>query len=281
MIITNYHTHSSFCDGKYEPEVYTERAISLGMKALGFSSHAPIPQENDWTMKPGRIGEYVKRIRGVRDRYKDEIEVYCGLEIDFIPGVSGPSSPEFSRAGLDYTIGSVHLIYDEEKAHYYGIDGSEESFLHLYTVIFNGDIKSFVREYYARIGTMAREHRPSIIGHFDIVKKHNRGGRFFDEAEPWYREAALGALEAVREAGSCVEVNTGGLARGITDEIYPSPWILKECRTGGIPVTLNSDAHNPEHLLYYFPESRGILKDSGYTSLRVLLGGSFTDIPLE
>lgn len=280
MITTNYHTHCSFCDGRWEPEVYAEKAISLGMKALGFSSHAPIPQENDWTMKPGRIDEYVRRIRTVQECYADDIEIYCGLEVDYIPGVMGPKSPEIEKAGLDYTIGSVHLIYDTEKSWYFAVDSTEEEYRHIHDEIFKGDIRAMVREYYRRVGAMAREQHPSIVGHLDLIKKNNRNAAYFDESEPWYRDAVCGALEEIARSGSRVEVNTGALARKTLDTVYPSSWILKECRVRGIPIVLNSDAHDPDLLTYYFEEARSILLACGYSEIQALIGGSFKDFPI-
>ena len=39
MIKTNYHTHSTFCDGKNTPEEMVLKAIEDNFDILGFSSH--------------------------------------------------------------------------------------------------------------------------------------------------------------------------------------------------------------------------------------------------
>jgi histidinol-phosphatase (PHP family) len=77
-----------------------------------------------------------------------------------------------------------------------------------------------------------------------------------------------------------VEVNTGGLARGRTSTVYPSPWVLRLLREADIPIMLNSDAHIPENIDAYLDVARGLIKEAGYTKLRVLLGGGWEDAPV-
>ena len=38
-MLTNYHTHTRFSDGKGEPEEFVLQALKLGFDALGFSEH--------------------------------------------------------------------------------------------------------------------------------------------------------------------------------------------------------------------------------------------------
>src|SRR5687767_9147307 len=100
---TNYHTHCNFCDGKENPEKYIEQAIKLEMPVLGFSSHAPLPFDCLWCMPTESLDDYLAFIDAARTRFP-EIEIYKGLEVDYIPGTVTPSD---FRSQLDYTIGSV------------------------------------------------------------------------------------------------------------------------------------------------------------------------------
>ncbi len=72
-----------------------------------------------------------------------------------------------------------------------------------------------------------------------------------------------------------MEVNTGGISRGAIDTIYPSPWIIKEAEKRNIPLMLNADAHNREHLDFYYKESLKIIKSCGYNELYSLFGGKW------
>jgi len=58
----NFHTHSNFCDGKSTHEEIVEKAKSLSLKWLGFSSHAPLPFNCPWSMKPEDLNEYLNKI---------------------------------------------------------------------------------------------------------------------------------------------------------------------------------------------------------------------------
>ena len=37
---SNYHTHTTFCDGRDTPEAMVEAAVERGFDVLGFSSHS-------------------------------------------------------------------------------------------------------------------------------------------------------------------------------------------------------------------------------------------------
>jgi len=96
MNFSNFHTHSLFCDGVALPEIYVEEAIKKGMDSLGFSSHAPVPFKNGWSMKYDKLMEYQKTIRTLQEKYNNIIKIYLGLEIDYIPGIT-TSFEEFRK----------------------------------------------------------------------------------------------------------------------------------------------------------------------------------------
>ena len=41
--LTNYHSHSLYCDGRANMEDFIRFALSEGFTSYGFSSHAPLP----------------------------------------------------------------------------------------------------------------------------------------------------------------------------------------------------------------------------------------------
>ncbi len=278
--MTNYHTHTPFCDGREAPEVYADTAIRKGFRSLGFSGHAPLPFPNHWTMKDEGVPGYLAAIRALRDDCRGRIEILLGMEIDYLPGVMGPSDQVYRDMGLDFVIGSVHMIPDGTGG-YPSVDGPVEEYRHLVENVFGGSPEAFVRAYFSLLAEMTERHRPDIVGHFDLVQKNNTKLRYFSGGEPWYREAATVALDAAARTGSIVEVNTGGMARGRTDRPYPDPWILSECRRREIPVTLNADAHAPEHLDAFFPEALRLIADTGYRELRILRDGEWVPQTLE
>src|SRR5688500_4374647 len=97
--------HSHYCDGKGELNDYVVTAERLGMVSIGFSSHAPVPFDTKWCMKQERFPDYIDEIEKLKRTAS--IDVYKGLEVDFIPGIT---SPNHFKDKLDYTIGSIHFV---------------------------------------------------------------------------------------------------------------------------------------------------------------------------
>jgi histidinol-phosphatase (PHP family) len=122
MFKTNYHTHSKFCDGTGELEDYIISAINRGFDVLGFSGHAPLPFENDWTIPKSELWNYLKELTELKIKYKNRIIIKTGLEIDYIDNLSGPNNQYFKDLHLDYIIGSVHLLKAKTTEGYLGID---------------------------------------------------------------------------------------------------------------------------------------------------------------
>jgi histidinol-phosphatase (PHP family) len=276
----NFHTHTRHCDGHGEPREFAEAAISKGMPRLGFSGHNVVPFPTEWTMPAERQPAYLAGVRETRESYRGRLEIFLGIEADFIPGMISPVHPSIRGLGLDYVIGSVHFVGFRDGDHDYTVDGPRGELEAGLKGGFGGDIRRLVERYYTLLSTMALTATPDIIGHFDIVKKNNRDGSFFSEDAPWYRAAALGALDAVKRSGSVMEINTGGLLRNTSGALYPSEWILREARARGVPVMINADAHTPDHIDGLFGEAAAVLRTCGYTTQRQLTTTGWIDVPL-
>lgn len=259
---SNYHTHCIFCDGHGSLEDYVKEAIKIGFKSLGFSSHAPLPFSNDCNMKKEDLINYINEITVLKEKYKNQIDIYCGLEVDYIENILGPDSLEFKNLNLDYTIGSVHFIKDKNTEYYLPVDNTLEEYEKIINIFFNGNIKDFICEYYRLIRKMLCEHKPDILGHLDLIRKHNNN--HFNEEEFWYKEEISKTLNVIKNSGTLLEVNTGAIARGYLSTPYPSFWILKKCCDMDIPIVLNSDAHFPKNLNFYFEEALDLIKNAGY-----------------
>ena len=117
--------------------------------------------------------------------------------------------------------------------------------VHLHEQTFCGDIRALVKTYFELETEMIELGGFDILGHCDLIKKRNSGNRFFNQDEKWYRDQALQMLQSAAGSDIIVEVNTGGLSRKATTEVYPSKWMLDRCLELEIPLTLSADAHNP------------------------------------
>lgn len=282
MIKANYHTHNCLCDGRGEIEEYVDAALAKGMMALGFSSHAPIPLANDWTLSNENLTVYINRLEELQNQEGEgRIQIYKGLEIDYIPEIQAPGDARWLGLNLDFSIGSVHSTTGlDRNPLYHCVDGPPEGLLWLLDNIHNASFESLCEEYFTRIAELIRLGGFDFLGHFDLVKKRNANSDFFRESDPWYHRQVCHTLDILENSGIILEINSGGISRNVLEEVYPSPWILAESLKRSIPVVISSDAHRPQDVDFYFNESRLLLKDIGYRESWVLLDGQWTALPL-
>jgi len=270
MAWTNYHTHCYLCDGHGRPEDYVAEAIRQGAWGLGFSCHAPLPFETAWNMKAGDLEPYCRLVRDLGKAHIQDLPLFLGLEIDFIPEVIGPNAPLFQAANLDFTIGAVHFVGQDGDGVPWTVDGPPDQFACGLKSGYGGDIRRVAETFYALVRKMVETDCPDIIAHFDLVKKNNSGGKYFSEDAPWYRRAVFETLDVIAASGAILEVNTGGIVRKRTDALYPSAWILERCLELDIPLTLNADAHEPQHVTSGFAGAARVLLEVGYRELYTL-----------
>lgn len=263
----NFHTHSHYDDGSLAMEDFVVAAIDEGFEALGFSGHSPIPIDNEWSIKLKDLPEYAANGKRLKEQYKEQIKLYLGLEIDFIPGMSDNFDSFRKSIPLDYCIGSVHLVRHPENEQIWFIDGPEEQFFSGLDAIFGGDLRKAITAYYEQSITMVATQNFEIIGHLDKVKMHTRG-KLLDTSEHWYQKLTDRLLKAIKQHNIIVEVNTRGVYTGKTKEFFPSSDVLEKCLHMGIPVMVNSDAHHPGQLSKLVPEAMDLLKEIGFKEIK-------------
>ena len=81
IVRANFHTHTTWCDGSDSPEAVIQAAIARNFDAIGFSSHAMLPENVlDWVLTPEKALAYAAEIRSLAAKYADRIRVFCGVE---------------------------------------------------------------------------------------------------------------------------------------------------------------------------------------------------------
>ncbi len=271
----NFHTHTHYCDGSSAPEEYIRAALDAQLLSLGFSSHAPVPFENQFAIPDHeQLAAYVAEIRALEEKYAGQIRVYLALEADYIPGVTTAFSKFKQDYGLDYIIGSVHMVRNMGEEFWF-IDGPDRSVWEEgLENDFGKDIRKAVTTYYRQLNEMIEKQQPDIVGHLDKIKMHNQD-RYFSESEPWYRALVSESLELIRKCGSIVEVNTRGLYKKRSNALFPGKEILKEMHGLKIPVTISSDAHDPSEIILAYDVAENTLQDCGYKDVMVYTGSGW------
>lgn len=276
----NLHTHSVFSDGKSTPEEIVIEAIKQGLKVIGLSDHSPVPFENSFAIKNNEVQNYIGTIKSLKEKYKSQIDIYCSMEMDFIPGIVNNFRQTKQSLGLDYMIGSVHLVGNDINRLWF-IDGSKyETYDEGLFNYFDGDIRRGVRSFFHQYNEMIVTEEFDIVGHLDKIKMHNRD-RYFHEEDKWYRDYLMETLTLIKEKSLIVEVNTRGIYKKRSTDFYPSTWLLPVMRKMNIPVLISSDSHKTEEITLCFKEAEEALINAGYKETVCFENGVFKEIALR
>ena len=259
--LSSVHVHSKLCDGKNILDELAVTAWKAGLKTLGFSGHSHTPCDIEYCMTRSRTALYRAQVAKLKERYAGKMDILCGLEWDL--------NSDDDPAAYDYTIGSAHYVRGPKTGRYYEIDFRPADLAACIQDDFDGDGLAVVEAYFRNVEQVVA-HKPTILGHFDLIKKINGGNKFFDEDAPRYQAAAGAALEAAAAAGVVMEVNTSGVYRGYRKDFFPGEALLRRWRELGGEVVITADAHEAKALTFGYEEAAAQLKDLGYDHVQVL-----------
>ena len=172
MQLSNYHSHCNFCDGRSFPEDFVKFAIQHQFRAYGFSSHSPLPFETFWNMSKDDMNEYLEEINRLKEKYAGQLEIYTGLEVDYLDASYNASIDYFTSLPLDYRIGSIHFLpiaYPLAEENMMCIDGSFSDFARGVDLHYEGDIRKLVKHYYDSSCAMVEAGGIDIVGHLDKI----------------------------------------------------------------------------------------------------------------
>ena len=278
----NFHTHSTFCDGKCTAEEMVLSAIEKGFNVLGFSSHCihPLnpqfysPFDSVWHLPAENINSYVQEIQRLKEKYADQLQIFLGFEADYFDspeyGSAVPDKAKYSDFSPDYLLGAVHFINTDKG--FFTVDNKSEfvkEALEKYYKKPDGSIdgKKAACDYFAAEREMLLKGNFDIIAHPDLIRIRNTVLHFFDEEESWYKEEIKATAKVIANSGVIAEINTGAIARGNMDDTYPSQQFLEYLYNYGAPVCINSDAHTTNNLDCAFDRAAEKARRAGYKEL--------------
>jgi len=264
MIKSNLHTHTTYSDGANSVEENILKAIEKGFVSIGFSDHSYTEFDSTYCIKKEAEEKYRQEVYALRDKYRDKIEVYCGLELD---GYS-----EIDREKYDYFICSCHYV--KVDGNFYSVDHCLDGHKMLLGEFFGSDSNRFAKVYYNTMTERVQLHKPDIIGHFDLVSKFG----FMKEESEEYRRTALESLVSCLEVTPVIEINNGSVSRGIRSVPYPAPYFLPEIKLHGGKILISTDSHKMCNLDFDFEDTVELLKTYGFKSIVILKNGKFCEV---
>ncbi len=291
----NLHTHSKFSDGKNTAEEHVLAAIEKGFTVLGFSEHSIHPLDpafyskvdSNWHMLPQTFNDYVATINELKQKYADRIKILLGFEADYFSdstiGLAVPDKTAYGEFNPDFIIGSVHFI--NKSSGYFSVDNKPEEvqkgLVSFYSDT-NGNIngKAAVCDYFEAERQMLAHGKFEIIGHPDLIRIRNGALKFFDENESWYKEQLKLTAKAISSAGVIAEINTGAIARGLMDDVYPCEQFMEYLFEYKVPVCINADAHKCEFLDASFDYAAQKARKAGYKEITYPFGETLVHIKI-
>lgn len=276
-MLTNYHSHTPYCDGRCDIEEFVATAVWLGFASYGVTPHSPLPLPSGCNMKRERVADFIAEMERLKRKYEGRIELYTGMEIDFIGEEWGPSDGFFASLPLDYRIGAVHFLRCDDGG-FAEIDCSAESFRKIAENRFGGDIRRLVENYFAAMLDMIERGGFDFAAHPDKISMNASACRRGITEEKWYMELVHAYFERIAAKGTMLEVNTKAFKR--TGYLFPNSKWFAELKRLGIELTVNSDAHVPSLMTCGFEEAKRLLKKAGYDHVMQLKGGVWRENPL-
>ena len=262
----NLHTHGPFCDGKTDYEDMIKSAINQGLKSIGFSGHGFTYFDSSCCMTKEDSLKYKKLIGELKEKYKDQIEIFCGIEFDVYT--------EDDIFSYDYVIGDAHYI--KKDGEFLIVDYSDPKMtLENIEKHYGGNSLLYAKDYYETLSLVRDLPKCDIVGHFDLITKLCEKYSFLDTESKQYQNYALEALDAIAEKVKVFEINVSGIARGYKSVPYPAPFILKRINDLGCDVIITTDCHNESYLTKNVDVGIELAKSCGFNHLVTLTKNGF------
>jgi histidinol-phosphatase (PHP family) len=242
-------------------EEYVQHAIARGLPEMGFSDHLylywmPLDQRDpELAMGEHELDEYVEDVLRLRRQYP-ELTLRLAIEADYFPGHEAELKRILGRYPWDYVLGSIHFI-DE-----WGFDDERKR-----ATYEQWDTDALYERYFGLLQAAAETGLFDSMSHPDLVKKFGYYPSASFDLTGLYERLA----RTFRQVGVCVEVNTSGLRKPCA-EIYPSLSLLRACQREGVPATLGSDAHQPDHVGLFYEQGVEHLQAAGYDGIVAFAG---------
>ncbi len=264
--MTDFHIHTSLCDGANSPTEMAEEAYKKGFTALGFSGHSYIPT-HDYCMTVENTAEYIKEITSLKAKYDGKMDIFCGIEQDYFSNMP--------TADYDYVIGSVHSLSEKLSD---SVDASPQDTTRIITEQFNGDFIKYSKAYYSLVADLINKTNCDIIGHFDLITKF-KDALGYDECKAYFN-VAFEALDSLLKFDRIFEINVGAMTRNYRTTPYPSVPILKRLNEKGAKIMINGDCHNKLFLGQYLNDAKLLAKECGFKSHFILTKNGFKEIAI-
>lgn len=247
----NYHAHTARCRHAYgTEEEFVQAAIRRGLKIFGFSDHTPQFFPGDYysrmRMYPDQLENYCKTVLELREKYKDQIQIPLGLEVEYYPDIFPELLSRIRDTGIEYILLGQHWNGNEEGELYNGRESDDEVKLYRYCNQAMAAMEMGIFTYFCHPGLL------HFTGDPKVYEKHMRQ-----------------LCRVAVETDTPVEINLLGISEG---RHYPTEAFWAIAAAEGCKAVLGMDTHKVEELENSEPEAKAmeLVKKYGLTLLETV-----------
>jgi histidinol-phosphatase (PHP family) len=260
MIIGDYHNHTDFsADCDTPAELMIEKAIDLGLSYLCMTDHMDPDMQFPGLDFTFDLDEYFAKHQELKKRYQDKITLLTGIELGLQPHIGDDLRNIVNAGTYDFIIGSSHMV-----------NGVDPYYPAYYTD--KNEYQAYEQYFLSILDNVKAYDCYHVYGHLDYIMRYVP-----NQTKPYdpmaYGDIFREILKTIIDHGKGIEVNTGSLYKGF-DFPHPHAAILKLYKDlGGELITIGSDAHKPQHYGYGFDRAEAVLRQCGFDSYTVFVGG--------
>lgn len=254
-ITSDCHLHSSHSGDSETPmEEMILQGISQGLTTMCFTEHNdfdyPDSPEGSGNIFLLNTDSYLYDLASLKEKYADKIRILFGVELGLQPQVMRENAVLAKSHEFDFIIASSHVCHGKDPYYPSFYEGRSE--------------EEAYREYFESIlENIKKFSNFDVYGHLDYVVRYGPNMDTYYSYEK-YRDILDEILSLLIDKGKGIEVNTGGLKRGMK-ELHPCMGILKRYRElGGEIITVGSDSHDALHIAEHFDKAAEVLKECGF-----------------
>lgn len=254
-ITADCHLHSSFSGDSDTPmETMVQKGIALGLTHMCFTEHCdleyPITPQTPEGIFEVNTDAYLYDLLKLRQKYEDQIKLLFGIELGLQPQLTRKLAIYTKNYDFDFVIGSSHVCNGQDPYYFDFYEGKTEE-------------EAYSEYFQTIIDNVKKFSNFDVYGHLDYVVRYGPN-RDLNYSYAKYQDLFDTMLKLLIEKGKGIEVNTGGVKKGMR-ELHPCTDVIRRYRElGGEIITIGSDSHEDIHIADAFPRAAEILKDCGF-----------------
>lgn len=244
-------------------KAYIDRDFSW----VGITEHMPpstkeliYPEEKeaglDVAAMHQRFGEYIKECRRLKDKYRDQVTLFVGMETETYPGYESAVEALVEEFQPEYLVGSLHHVDSIP------IDYSVQEYDRAIQEV--GSIDALYCRYFDLQFEMLEAIKPAVVGHFDLIRIFDKDYQQRLEKKE-IRKRLVRNLDFIEKHKLILDYNLRSLLKGAS-EPYVSKFILDLALEREIAVVPGDDSHGISSIGLHLDKAMQNLEKMGFNT---------------